>query len=100
MSGGSFNYLYAKDAAALLAEVSVLQDMADLLSQKFPGSKAATDTAGLLQRLRALQEDLDSAPLRSLREDVWHSVEWWQSNDYDAEQASAAVAAYEAQAQH
>ena len=99
MSGGSFNYLYAKDAAALLAEVNVLEDMADLLSQKFPGSKAATDTAGLLQRVRALQDDLESAPLKSLRGDVWHSVEWWQSNDYDDEQARAAVAAYESSAQ-
>lgn len=99
MSGGSFNYLYAKDAAALLNEITTLEGMADLLSQKFPGSKAAADTAGLLHRLRALQEDLNSAPLRSLREDVWHSVEWWQSNDYNDEQANLAVAAYESSTQ-
>lgn len=95
MSGGSFNYLCNKDATDLLAErENSFAEMTVFLEENFPGTQAAKDTRALFERYRGLQAELDSEPLRSLRDNVWHAVEWWKSGDYSHDQAQAAVDGY------
>lgn len=94
MSGGSFNYLCHADPREL-PQHPMLEEMARTLEEHFPGSRAAIDTRTLIERLEQLREDLETEPARTLRQDVWHDIEWWQSADYQMDSAREAIAAYE-----
>lgn len=94
MSGGNFNYLCHKELRELLHH-PMLEEMAKTLEDQFPASRAAIDTRALIDRFDQLQADLDAEPARTLHQDVWHDIEWWQSGDYPKESARAAIAAYE-----
>jgi len=85
MSGGSYDYLCHQFD---MIDLDNLEDMATRLAELAPNSAAARDTAELLDRLRG---DVTSASLRQ----VWHDVEWFDSGDYGADQAQAAIEHYE-----
>jgi hypothetical protein len=88
MSGGSFDYLCHKDAAEAIMSAE-LTKMIEELFREFPDSAAARDTAALL----ALRDTVNRKV--SALHDVWHSVEWWRSNDWSRERAANAVKEYE-----
>ena len=90
MSGGSYNYLTsALDMEDLLHKRRDLEDMAERLEglddREFPGAKiAAQMTRELLMRLRMWETHAETAI--KVLSPVWHDVEWWDSNDYGADQ--------------
>ncbi|RKN35970.1 hypothetical protein [Streptomyces hoynatensis] len=87
MSGGSYDYLYAKDLVDLYGSV---EEMAQRLSQLAErDSPAARDTwtiLGLMDAIRSMQGRLEG---------VWHAVEWYDSCDYSRDQVDEAVKKYE-----
>lgn len=80
MSGGSFNYLYAR-AEGIGAE-SEYRDMADEM-EHWPVARARLlEVAELLKRARAIHDEMGG---------VMQAVEWWKSCDYGQDQVDAAV---------
>lgn len=92
MSGGSYGYLYAKDADALFADPSELQEMTDRLAGLDWAADAAADAADLVAIIRTQKARVDAA-MRRLA-DVFHAVEWWDSNDWGEDQVRAVLAEY------
>lgn len=81
MSGGSYNYLYCKEAYELFSPLCVdyIEDMADVVRKR-----GYEDIARDLLRL---SEYIKSANIRvevlsEQLNEVMHAVEWWQSADY------------------
>lgn len=85
MSGGSFDYLYAKRAKDAI-DPNAIAKMAQLLRElRTPSAEVlAMRLEDLSKKLRAVDTDLDSL------EEVLRAVEWWQSNDYGPEQVEQA----------
>ena len=83
MSGGSFEYLYSKDAGEVLATLTTVRRMASVLDDEFGHlAKDAVDATLEIIRLgHELQEKLDGLA------DLWKAVEWWQSCDTSRDQA-------------
>lgn len=80
MSGGSFNYLYAR-AEGLGAE-SEYRDMAAVM-EHWPVARARLlELADLLKRARKIHDEMG---------DVMSSVEWWQSHDSGQDAVDRAV---------
>lgn len=79
MSGGSFDYLFVKDASDILAVEDDVQDMADALSRLEYAQDAATETKEILQALRDFRESMEFRLNRIAS--VWKGVEWWYSGD-------------------
>ena len=95
MSGGSFNYLYAKDASDLLAgsRDEELEVMADALAHA-----GAQDAAQETRRLLAIvQEQRARIQARIDRlSALWQAMEWWKSNDTSAEDFQDELARWKA----
>lgn len=95
MSGGSYDYLYISSSLdELLDKRRALQEMADRLEGldevQFPGvTAAARETAYVLNLIRAWETHVVARV--ALVSDVWHAVEWWDSNDYSADQVREAL---------
>lgn len=87
MSGGSYAYLFTKDAGELHPEGAVA-DMADRLAGLAYAAKAAADTKRIIQKFEEIQELVDG-----LR-DVWYAVEWWDSADGSEDKVRKAVSEY------
>lgn len=79
MSGGSFNYLYRESLSDLLAgkSFSDLDEMATILERLAPGHPVTKWTVGLRERAIAEPSGIPKAVA-----DVWHAIEWEQSNDW------------------
>lgn len=92
MSGGSFNYLYAKDPYEFIRIPSELEDMRDTLAGLGYAHDAARETDELLIKLRHIQVIAETR-LARLGE-VWKAVEWWKSCDTDEASVKAALAKY------
>ena len=96
MSGSSFEYLYNKRSEELLAERAMITAMADSMSELSHSSRAARDTEqvrSLLIQAIALLNQADAILDRGLA-DVWHDVEWYQSNDISRDSLSKAIVEY------
>lgn len=90
MSGGSYNYLAIKANNQDLCLVpDDLQRMADRLAGLPYATKAATDTAKVIEHLKAAQSHAEKVA------DVWYAVEWWDSGDWGEDQVKEALAKYE-----
>lgn len=90
MSGGSYNYLTGvMDLEDLLHKRIELREMAERLEglseDEFPGAKiAARETRELEILLRRWETHAETRI--GLLKDVWHDIEWWDSNDYGPDQ--------------
>lgn len=89
MSGGSFDYLYLKDAQQICAAKEDLREMADTL-RGFGANKAWRDTVRVLTLVESLEQAMDDRPLM----DVWHAIEWWKSADWAMVDAAVVAGAY------
>lgn len=99
MSGGSFDYLFIKDASDLFGSFSAREQLSRMVDElrEFPdAADVAADAADALaiidyQTVR-LQAHLDRL------KDVFHAVEWWRSCDWSKEQVNEAIANYRGEA--
>ncbi|MGW6578861.1 hypothetical protein ACWF76_05550 [Streptomyces globisporus] len=93
MSGGSYNYLYAAaDLEDLQARRFDLEEMANRLAGLGYAQDAARETEELLVLYRQW-ETRAAVRMRRLT-DVWHAVEWWDSNDSSETCVHEALAKY------
>lgn len=79
MSGGSYNYLYAKEPDALFEMEEELQQMADRLAGLGYAADAAAETTELLLMIR--QAHVRIVARQERLAGVWRAVEWWDSRD-------------------
>lgn len=90
ISGGSYNYLCDKAHCGEVVDIPAdLSEMAERLAGLPYATKAAVDTAAVIEALRTAQEKA-----RRLA-DVWHAIEWWDSGDWAEDQVMEVLAAYE-----
>lgn len=94
MSGGSFNYLYAKRAAELLDGPGQLVAMAAALKGLGYASEVAVDTIALHKALCEADKRLN-ARIESLA-GVWRAMEWWRSGNRGEDAFEYALAQYRA----
>lgn len=92
MSGGSFEYLYRKDADDLFASTCTLQEMADELASLGWAEDAAADAYDLLAIVTTQKVRVDAA-LKRLS-GVFKAVEWWRSMDWGEDRVREALAEY------
>lgn len=93
MSGGSYNYLFTvQDLEDLQAKRGSLEDMAERLAELGYAQDAARETEELLLLFRQW-ETRAQVRIRRLT-DVWHAVEWWDSNDGSEEDVRQTLAKY------
>lgn len=105
MSGGSFNYLCVKSAEEILANPDSLFEMAEWLNTHYPKSWAALNTNLVVTRIKEIQTELDifTTKMQDLQpdamvnklSDVWHDIEWFESNDYGKDRVEAAIQEYD-----
>ncbi|MEU3990098.1 hypothetical protein AB0F24_17275 [Streptomyces platensis] len=95
MSGGSYNYLAEHQPGDLEARRGSIEAMRDrleeLASQRIPGAARAAR----LTRYVLIHLDLAEQRARELA-DVWHAVEWWDSNDSGEGAVEKALTKYRA----
>lgn len=89
MSGGSFDYLYMKDAQGICGAKTHLREMADEL-QAMGAYEAYRDTIRILRLIESLEQAVDDNALM----DVWHAIEWWKSGDWSLIQAATVAGEY------
>lgn len=91
MSGGSYNYLAEHDPGDLEARrhhIEAMRDrLADLEADRVPGAARAAR----LTRYVLIHLDLAEAKAQELT-DVWHAIEWRDSNDYGDDTMHKALA--------
>lgn len=94
MSGGSYSYLYLKDAGDLMATSAYndLEAMAARLAELGWAEDAAKDAFDLIAMVRTQRARMEAA--QSRLEGVFRAVEWWDSSDGGEDQVRAALAAY------
>jgi len=93
MSGGSYNYLFtAQDLEDLHNRRFDLEEMATRLAGLGYAQDAARETEELLLLFRQWEVRAE-ARMRRLS-DVWHAVEWWDSNDSSEDRVHEALAKY------
>lgn len=98
MSGGSYGYLELADGLLGLIERRVhLEDVFNRLNSmdetEFPGAaKAAEKTGALLTIISQYDQTIDV--LTDDLKEVWHAVEWEDSNDGFAGQIQEALTEY------
>ena len=95
MSGGSYDYLFTKDASDLIAGYHVdeeLRKMADRLAALGYAEDAARETEELICMIAQARVRIDVRAQR-LRA-VWKAVEWWDSGDNGEDGLQKALAAY------
>jgi hypothetical protein len=91
MSGGSYDYLYSKEADDLLHRTDTIQEMADRLAELgYHG--AAVESNELLADVRRFRARIEARMKRL--SPVWRAVEWLDSGDSGPEQVKSAVAAF------
>lgn len=91
MSGGSYDYLYAK--YDLLGQRDNLILMAHRL-RELGADDAAEATDALRKQQEAIEAESDfGSPLREL----WHDVEWLDSGDYGMDQVTEGIKQYRSQ---
>lgn len=90
MSGGSWNYLYAKDADEILGDVATMKAMRDRLVEHGIGGMILFDMNSLISHLESAHRLGDSDAMRA----VWHEVEWKDSGDHSIDQLRHAAHAY------
>lgn len=97
MSGGSFDYLYAKTAGQLFDGGSEtdeqLESMANALDS-IDATRAAADLRSMLGDIRSTRLRVDSRMAEL--EGVMHAVEWWHSCDWSEAQAREETERYDA----
>lgn len=88
MSGGSYNYFYAKAGEEVSRMAGTIEDMAKQLERgphEGYGERPPDEAQVLMQcatYLRAISWKLRcAARLLSAWEEVFHDIEWWESND-------------------
>jgi hypothetical protein len=93
MSGGSYNYLFtAHDLEDLHARRHDLEEMANRLAGLGYAQDAARETEELLVLFRQW-ETRAAVRMRRLA-DIWHAVEWRDSNDSSETRIQEALAKY------
>lgn len=92
MSGGSYNYLFVKDASELLSHMSELEEMAERLAGLGYAQDAAAETYELLQKIRQY-EIMTNVTVNRLA-GVWRSVEYWDSADCGEEAVKNSLEEY------
>jgi hypothetical protein len=101
MSGGSYNYLCYETAEGLIEKGNrewTLEEMRDRL-KSMGYDDAAKETDDVLQVVRKVRSALSNGPppidamIGRLR-DVWHAVEWRDSNDYSDADVQKAILKY------
>ncbi len=92
MSGGSYDYLYSKEADDLFSSPYRLEEMAERLAGLGWAADAAADAHDLVAIIRTQKVRIDAAMAR-LR-DVFHAVEWWDSCDWSEDQVRAELSKY------
>lgn len=95
MSGGSYDYLFSKEAEDLFGYTGAyenLERMTDRLVGLGYAADVAADALDLVAMIRTQRVRMDAA-MRRLR-DVFHAVEWWDSADSGEDEVRAALAAY------
>lgn len=97
MSGGSYNYLFAKDDAPRLMESGEpdLERMVDRLAALGYAEDAARESMTVLAEMRACQVRLEVMVRRLAG--IWRAIEWWDSNDSGEQGVKAALAEYRGQ---
>lgn len=93
MSGGSYNYLcWAQDLDDINGKRYVLREMADRLAGLGYAQDAAAETEELLVLLQ--QWEVRAGVRIKRLSDVWHAVEWWDSNDSSEDAVREALVNY------
>jgi hypothetical protein len=91
MSGGSYNYLYCKGSDDINESRQDIKDMRDRLIEL--GHKdAAQETESVLLMMDSFEVRIN-ARLNRLQ-DVWHSVEWYDSSDSGIEAVNESIKKY------
>lgn len=93
MSGGSYDYLcWAQDLEDINGKRYALREMADRLAGLGYAQDAAAETEELLVLLQQWEV---RAQVRVKRlSDLWHAVEWWDSNDSGEDDVREALTKY------
>lgn len=93
MSGGSHNYLCFKDDADLF-DHSALSDLENMASRliELGHEDAAQETLSLKNTIQ--QAMVRSQAMKNRLQDVWKSVEWYDSSDSGIETVEKAVAKF------
>ncbi|WP_030757260.1 hypothetical protein [Streptomyces sp. NRRL F-5135] len=93
MSGGSYNYACAAlNLEDLVGKRGDLREMADRLAGLGYAEDAAKETEELLVLLN--QWSVRAEVRLNRLADVWHAVEWWDSNDSSETRVHEALAKY------
>lgn len=92
MSGGSYNYLFTKDAHDIMAYDGELSDMCDRLAGLGYADDVAREATELLLVTRQSRVRIESIQKRI--SDVFHAVEWWDSGDGGEDTLAKALARY------
>lgn len=92
MSGGSYDYLYIKDAGQLFDYPVQLEAMANRLGGLGYAEDAARDAFDLLAIIRTQNVRIEAA--RRRLEGVFKAVEWWDSSDWSEDDVKEALAKY------
>ena len=91
MSGGSFNYLYCKDADELFNCISDLVDMADVLL-KYDCPDIAKDTRRLIEYIKSAHIRIEV--LREQLSPIFRAVEYYESCDIGEDSLRQAIEKY------
>lgn len=94
MSGGSYNYLAEHEPGDLEARRGSIEAMRDRLAGLEAEHVPGAARAARLTRYVLIHLDLAEKKAQELA-DVWHAIEWWDSNDYGEDTMRQALAAWQ-----
>lgn len=92
MSGGSYNYLYGRDADEIMHYLTDLEDMRSRLGGLAYANDAAIETQALRQNIEQFMVETQATLTRLAP--VWRAIEWWDSCDSDEEGVKQALLRY------
>lgn len=92
MSGGSYDYLFVRDADEIFSRSEELRKMADRLAALGYAQDAAQETEDLICIMRQYEVRANTR-IRRLS-GVWKAVEWWDSGDSGEDGLIKALADY------
>lgn len=93
MSGGSFNYLYAKSPDELIEMTDTIKRMRDRLVELKAPRTCVEQTERVLDLIERFWSVM-TVRISSL-EGVWHGVEWYDSNDWGLDQVQEVFQQFE-----